>query len=322
MLRYSGILGNTIFFICSAWFLLDSKKSNKHKILQMLLDIWTISVVVLLCVLVLQKGNLSKLTIFYQLLPTSYQNNWYMTCYLVFFIIHPFLNKIIYDSDKKALLRSAIFLSFLYIIGNFAGNFILDYAFFYSSELIVWISIYFIIGYIKLYLPYSSNNFKTNLIFCIIGFLGLYGMILVTNILGLHIGIFQDKLLRWNRGYNPFLILFVIGLFNIVRNITFYNRAINYVSKLSMFIYIIHENYLLRNYYRPYLWKFVYDNFGYSHILAWTFVLVLLVFLFGFIMSILYACTLQKLVKKISNYLYNLLSHIYHSVEVKILQIQ
>ena len=34
ILRYSGALGNTIFFVCSAWYLLDSTKVNKRKILQ------------------------------------------------------------------------------------------------------------------------------------------------------------------------------------------------------------------------------------------------------------------------------------------------
>lgn len=39
MLRYSGVLGNSIFFSCSAWFLLDSERSNKRKILKIILDI-------------------------------------------------------------------------------------------------------------------------------------------------------------------------------------------------------------------------------------------------------------------------------------------
>lgn len=44
MIRYIGRLGNTLFFVCSAWFLLDSKRINKRKMLQILMDIWVISV--------------------------------------------------------------------------------------------------------------------------------------------------------------------------------------------------------------------------------------------------------------------------------------
>ncbi len=44
---YSGVIGNTIFFICSAWFLVDSKRNNKRKVLQMIADIWMVSVIIL-----------------------------------------------------------------------------------------------------------------------------------------------------------------------------------------------------------------------------------------------------------------------------------
>ncbi len=39
MFCYFGSLGNTIFFVCSAWFLLDRKQNNKKKLLQMAADV-------------------------------------------------------------------------------------------------------------------------------------------------------------------------------------------------------------------------------------------------------------------------------------------
>ena len=39
MLRYSGAFGNALFFICSAWFLIDRKRNEKPKALQMIADI-------------------------------------------------------------------------------------------------------------------------------------------------------------------------------------------------------------------------------------------------------------------------------------------
>ena len=43
-MRYCGALGNTIFFLCSAWFLLDKKETSKTKILYMMADVWIISI--------------------------------------------------------------------------------------------------------------------------------------------------------------------------------------------------------------------------------------------------------------------------------------
>lgn len=48
LLRSLGAIGNDIFFICTAWFLVDSKKSNKKKIIEMLLDVWVINIAFLL----------------------------------------------------------------------------------------------------------------------------------------------------------------------------------------------------------------------------------------------------------------------------------
>lgn len=38
-MRYLGLIGNAIFFICSAWFLCDDYKVSKKKIISMCVDI-------------------------------------------------------------------------------------------------------------------------------------------------------------------------------------------------------------------------------------------------------------------------------------------
>ncbi len=48
VLAYCGAWGNDIFFICSAWFFLQSKKVNKKKWVFILIEIWTISTIILL----------------------------------------------------------------------------------------------------------------------------------------------------------------------------------------------------------------------------------------------------------------------------------
>ena len=47
LFRHFGVLGNTVFFICSAWFLLESDKFRKKKWFFMLSEIWFVSVVIL-----------------------------------------------------------------------------------------------------------------------------------------------------------------------------------------------------------------------------------------------------------------------------------
>lgn len=84
ILEYSGMLGNAIFFICSAWFLLDRKTINKEKWWFMLLEIWSVSIVILVVVNILRTGNIAAKLMIKSLFPTTFSLNWYMTCYLLF----------------------------------------------------------------------------------------------------------------------------------------------------------------------------------------------------------------------------------------------
>ena len=91
ILRYSGALGNSIFFICSAWFLLDNDTVDKKKILHMLMNVWVISITILIAVYIIRGGNLQIKLIIKQILPTTFENNWYITCYLLFYPLYPLI---------------------------------------------------------------------------------------------------------------------------------------------------------------------------------------------------------------------------------------
>ena len=152
ILRYSGSLGNSIFFICSAWFLLDNDKVDKKKILHMLMNVWVISITILIAVYIIRGGNLQIKLIIKQILPTTFENNWYITCYLLFYPLHPFLNRLIKSMEQKILLKSTLVLLFLYV----GVNYILSGRFF-SSQIILWITLYFAIAYMKFYLADLSK---------------------------------------------------------------------------------------------------------------------------------------------------------------------
>lgn len=316
LLRYSGVLGNTIFFCCSVWFLLDSDRASKQKILSILADVWVISVIILIAVYIIRGGNIDFKMIAQQLLPTTFENNWYITCYLLFYPLHPLLNRLIKNMDKTALLRTTLVLLFLYV----CVNYILSGSFF-TSQIVLWITLYFTIAYMKYYLVDFSNNIKINVILLLVGFLGNTGIVLVTNYLGLRVATFNDWLLRWNTNCSPFLILMAISMLNIAKNVFFYNKAVNYISGLSLLIYVFHENQLLRTFYRPLMWDYIYNQFGYAYILLWAGVMVVLVFGFGLIASIVYKHTLQKVMAIVCNRLYPLAQRIYKKIETNILKI-
>lgn len=301
--RHFGVFGNSVFFICSAWFLLKSKNWNKKKWLFMVIEIWVVSIVIFIITYIILHGNISIGIIISSLFPTTFGNNWYMTCYLLFYPIHPILNSIVNMMNQRQLFRSTLVMVFLYVFMNF-----INCSWFFSSAIILWITIYFAIAYMQKYLMSFVDNIRENIILFIIGVIGFIGIILITDICGLYSQVLSDKVMRWVNNCNPFLLAMSIAMFNIARNIHFKNRFINYISKLSLLIYIIHENIILRTYFRPAMWNYVYKRFGYSDVIQWvfiiSFIISFIIFIFGILCSILYVLTLQRFVNKVSGKLY------------------
>lgn len=99
-------------------------------------------------------------------------------------------------------------------------------------------------------------------------------------------------------------------------------RAVNYISGLSMFIYLIHENYLFRQYTRPAIWQYLYINYGYSHVVLLNLVFSLVLFLLAAVISTIYKETLQRLVIMISDKLYAIIGKLYSRIEGSIVKIK
>ena len=314
--QYSGSLGNSIFFVCSAWFLLDSDKVDTKKIFHMLMDVWIVSITILIVVYCIRGGDVPFKLVIRQFFPTTFNNNWYITCYLLFYPLHTFLNLIIKKIDQKTLLKITLVMLGLYV----GVNFIVSGKFFWS-KLVLWVALYFAIAYMKYYLVDISNKVRLNILVLGISCVGLIGLICFTNFLGLHFEVFSHSLLKWKSNCNPFLILIAISMLNIARNVHFESKIVNYVSGVSLLIYIFHENYLLKTFYRPQMWSLIYHQFGYDYILIWMFILVLLVFLFGLIMSIVYKYTIGKIVSIVCNCSFPILQRMYTKIEQYILKL-
>ncbi len=320
MLRYSGVFGNTLFFVCSAWFLVDKQISNKRKICYMIADVWIFSIAFLGIALITNHGHVAVKLMIKELFPTTFANNWYITCYILFLLLYPWLNTIISKMTQPELFRSSILLALLYIVVNFIKD-----RMFFTSALILWVAIYFVVSYIKFFMCSFSDNLKANVILALVGLVGNYGIIFLTNALGLKISFFSDKVLYWDKNCSPFLIMAAIGLFNIVRRPGWKNKWINGISKCSLLIYIIHENLLVRTYYRPALWQYIYVRFEggeYNHVLLWTFVQVLLIFVISLLISLLYKKFIQKYIHIICDKIVDKATVLYNRLEMRLLKIK
>lgn len=310
LLRHSGVIGNSIFFVCSAWFLLDSKKVNFKKWTGIIVEVWAVSVIILLITYTARDGNIDKQLITKSLFPTTNGTNWYLTCYILFYPIHTKLNDIINGLSQSNLLKTVIVLNFLYIVINFIyGNL------YYSTPPILWVTIYFTVAYIKNYNRNLADNKKIAIAVLILAVACHIGLIIITNTRGLRDPDYANKMLRWNKNSNPFLLIAAIALFNLFRNIEFKNRFINYISSFSMLIYMLHENIIIRSYYRPYAICYIRENFGLDHVILYMLIFAAVLFLISAIISIVYDISLRKIILKISDLIYISVQKIWSRLE-------
>lgn len=304
IIRGFGALGNSIFFMCSAYFLLNSKGSNKKKIIYMILEIFSISIIILLISQIpLWKINISKEIRFQSFFPTTYSTNWYLTCYILFYLIFPVLNYLIKNTNQKQLLVWASFMAFLFIGVNFINN-----GAYMCNNLILWITIYFIMAYIKLYCGKFSKNNKAMYIILFSSICLHLILMIGTNELGLHHKYFYDKVMKWNTNNNPFFIAISMSLvFIAINKKPYVNKFLNKIASYSLLIYIIHENIILRTYVRPQLINFMYAKWEYNKLFLEIFILAILIYLFSIIASIIYTFLFKRLLAYLTEKIYNLL---------------
>jgi hypothetical protein len=183
----------------------------------------------------------------------------------------------------------------------------------YISRVISWVAIYFLIAYMKLYMKNFSCNKKANIIMLIVCIVCLIAVILIFNVLGMYIDFFADKMIKLvNNHYNPIVILTVLAMFNLARMSGFKNKFINYIASLSLLVYLLPENIILRNYYRPLMLQWVYQTFGYSQVVLLMLATSFVVFVGTIIIAFIYDKTLRRFVRKLGEVVHKLCSRIWN----------
>lgn len=314
--RHLGSIGNCIFIICSSYFLLDSSKVNKKKILRLVIDSFIISVSIFLVILIFGNYNISLTETIKSFFPITFNVNWFLTCYILFYMIHPFLNNIIEKLDKRKLLIVNIVLILLYSILN-----TIKADLFYYNSLIGFIVIYFIMAYMKKYMKNFSADKKINIVLCCLAFVCLVVTIIIINFIGLKIDILANKLQIMNDFTNPLIIIVSFTLFNIFKQKEIYNKVINYLSSLSLLIYLIHGNQFVVGYLKGSYFDYILSHFGYNNITLYVLNLTLIYLLGSISLSIIYKHLIQTNLQKVIDKLYIFLRNTYLKIEKKLINL-
>lgn len=287
LFHYFGDIGNALFLCCSAYFLSSENASSQRylrKAGNIIADTVLISWLWLLTALILSSVP-ARMT-FHSLFPITFANNWFVTCYVMLLILVPSINRVIAQMTDKNLKICAIGLLIIYSILPMYQE-----GLYFSSHIVLFVSTYFITAYIKkIESKLSSKKLTTILI------MGVFGFIISTfalRILCTTVTKFDHSMSKFCSYSNPFILCIAIPSVLLATRTRFNSKVINTVSSFSLLIYVLHENLLFRELYKPVIWKYGIDNgFGY---IEGTIIFATLCFLVSILIAFLYTKTLKRL---------------------------
>lgn len=300
-----GNIGVTLFVICSCYFLAEKDRPNYQRLLNILLDSMLISIIILL-IFVASGFKFDSETIISLIFPDVFALNWFVPCYVIFCVISPLIVIGLKQASKKAHLALMVLLLLFYGFLSILGFPPI------GSRLFQFIYLLIIVSYYKWHPYHLFNSKKKCFLVSIVLFSINYLLHFVFYFIKTKFGIFE--FLDFFSFFNPIIVFSLLGLFFLFERMQFENKFVTYMATGTLFVYVIHENYLLRTITRVNFYNYFETNYSQLSPLIAMFVCGIACFILGFILAIVYKETLGKLTQKISDVIYKYVIKFYSNL--------
>lgn len=255
-----GKIGVSCFILISGYYMINSKFTIK-KLWKIIGEMffYSFGVLLLFAFVITPNYKFSNVEIRKAILPYIYSAYGFLTCYIILMILAEYINIFIKNMSREILKKFIVITCLLwsFITFFFKANL-------YFSDMIWYVVLYCISAYIKLYINFNDALLKKNLLILVFSSISLILLIIVFNIIGYYFNIsFFINNIRYLACINsPFVLIIAISLFiYFASKELYYNTYINELSKCTLGVYLLHDNYILR----PYLWKIILKNEEYYY---------------------------------------------------------
>lgn len=236
-----GKIGVNCFILITGYFMITSNFKFK-KLLKLILEVLFYSVAFMLFFYLFKGKTFDKNELFLNFMPIINTVNWFITTYVVLYLLTPVINITLRNLNQKQFIKTIFILILIFsIIPTFFNRLV---AF---SDLAWFITLYVIAAYIRLYPNKVFDSFKINIFVCILVYIFMVGTIIYGNYMKYS---YQDTLFFEDMNKLP-LVIVSVCLFLAFRNMKMkHNKFINAVAQSTLGVCLIHENYL----FAPILW--------------------------------------------------------------------
>lgn len=241
---YLGQIGNCLFLLISGYFLVDSHFSVK-KALLMVFQTWFYGVVILVIFLIAGGGIFSWAQILIMLMPIVFQTYWFVTDFVIYYLFTPLLKRLVNYRSQKCLAVTVWVLFLLCSVTQFCGVPI-------GYSVLGFFEVALIAAYFRKY-PIRRKIPAWLLLLVTIAAFALLGLFVAASNPGpIALPFLQGKGL-WFRSFVSVPVLLIAApLFLLFKSLRVKNiKFINKIAGTTLGVYLLHENYCVRNFLIP-----------------------------------------------------------------------
>ena len=251
-----GNLGVDIFILISGYFMIN-KGYNLNKFFKLISHVAFYSISVYIILLLINEQQFNLKSFLFVCFPTIFVQYWFFTAYIVLYLLHPFINKLLNSLDTRSY---CIYLILMMIIWSIIPTFMLRNL--YGSEIPQFILLYSLGAFIRLNPINKELQKKYSLILISSITFILITSIIVLNIISNRINSLSNYIASFYQRNSIFIIMLAIGLFTFFKNLNIkHNNFINNSAKCIFGVYLIHDNKFIR----PLLWEKLLPNGAYEN---------------------------------------------------------
>lgn len=245
LLASLGKVAVMVFVFISGFYLIKSK-FKLQRIINLMWNVFFYSVIILVFAYVILGRDISLKDVVVSFLPTTYEEYWFITDYVLLMIFVPFVNKFILENSKKEI---QYYLFALVLVSSLLPTFLVKSAL-SNNELLLFLLFYSVGAYMRLYVGNEPHLRKIAENYLFLGALAILGGITVLNILA----ILSKKSVFVSLGMHLialdsiFALILAIGIFLYVITLPpFTSYWVNFIARSSLAVYIISDNPLIRS---------------------------------------------------------------------------
>lgn len=287
ILSVGGKIGVNCFVLITGYFMINSKFKLK-KLLLLVGEVWFYSITILLIMILLSDHNIGIKNIIKSIFPISYNHYWFITTYVIIYILSNYINNFLKKLNKKEFIGLIIILfAFFSIIPTFMSGKI-DF-----SNIDWFIFMYLVGAYIRLYPKTKRINIKKIVVILIVAIVLSILSVYVLDSLYAYIKIDPIHFALPMNQFLPFIISLCI--FELFLNLNIKNsKTINKIASCTLGVYLIHTNILIRDI----IWKEIFkvDKLANSpYLVLYELLIVSLVFIICIILDFVRQKTIERI---------------------------